>query len=681
MAELIWRLLNYLCLGMLYLKDNVILNRDPRMDDFKERIVGHWGTCPAINAIYAHLTDYCLNYKRQVKLIIGTGHSAPSLLAASFLDGTLSKYYPDYKRNAEGLKKLCNAYGTYGGFSSEIDANYPGTIYCGGELGESLAFSQGYIFNHPERIVACIIGDGEFETPVCQAAFQGFQFIEKNRDGQVLPIINLNGYKMGCKSTLAGKSNKQLSGYFKFFNMEAVFADTNHSNISGAFKCCFDLLKNGRFPVLILRTPKGWTAPAVMGGMVFEGSYKSHKPMLTKPASDNNEFQEVKEWLKSYSIQDFFTENGLLIHEITDYLDVIGTSVIDFMRNYSDRRINISCHGRNKSNPDSCSDFLHKWNSDSLIVFSPDELNSNGFGSIRDSCRVIELLSEQVCFGWCHGYAAGGNVTLLITYEAFAPLFDSMVDQYLKSLNLLNPLGCQMPSVNIIITSLGWKNVPSHHNPSFVDRLLSCSDKSIRIYFPLSPENSSARLKECFESNNLLNLIVMDKRNLPRLYETSAEAEEGYFLLRDNNDNRSYLLVIVIGDIVAEETLKSYDSLSSMYQSTVRIIGLENLYESLKLIKDESSHLHRLLDSSVQNIWIYNGKSSAFSSILWRFGFLPTKNLVLGYNGNSVLPPGYFRLHENGLDHESISITLKKIIEKRRLSNVQDRQCYGSGVH
>ena len=271
MVELIWRLLNYLCVGILYLKDDGALSRNLQMDDFKTNIVGHWGTCPAINAIYVHLMDYCIRHKelsKSVKMIIGTGHSAPSLLAAGFLDGTLSKYYPDYRREVAGISDLFNAYGAT--FSSEIDARYPGNIFCGGELGAGLAFSQGYVFNHPERIVVCVIGDGEFETPVCQASFHGFQLIDKRTDGRVLPVINLNGFKMGGESTLSGKTDEDISGYFRFFGLEAIFSDDCHDNISFSFEQCFEALAEGRFPILVLKTIKGWTAPKYMGNAPFD---------------------------------------------------------------------------------------------------------------------------------------------------------------------------------------------------------------------------------------------------------------------------------------------------------------------------------------------------------------------------------------------------------------------------
>lgn len=653
MIEKIWSLLNYLCVGMLYLQDNVILARNLRMGDFKSNIVGHWGTCPGVNAIYAHLMNYChrnTGLNKTVKLVISTGHAAPSLLAAGFLDGTLQKYYPEYSRDEVGIKKLFNAYGS--AFSSEIDVKYPGNIYCGGELGSGLAFSQGYVFNHPERIVVCIIGDGEFETPVCQASFQGFGLMDRQKDGRVIPVINLNGFKMGSKSTLAEKTDEEITNFFGFFGLTTYFANDSHEIIAHAFEQCFKAIELGEFPVLILKTPKGWSAPKVMGGISFEGSYKSHKPVLRNPDCDSTEFEEVKNWLESYNIDRFFSGTRIS-SRITDFLDTVGESVIDFERKHCIKPDSVISENHFDSNPIACCSVLS--NHADVIIFSPDELDSNGLGYLRESCRIIELLSEQTCFGWSQGYAAGGGRPVLVTYESFAPLFDSMADQYLKSVETMDYLGYAMPAVNIIITSLGWNNVPSHHNPGFADRLMGYKANFISLLFPLSPSKTERFLEECLSTTNRLNVIIMDKRRLPVLYENAICQADGFCILRDSVVKKRYILIIVIGDIVAEEVLKAYDLLPTNKTIRLKIVGIE---APLAILNNSIS----VLKNSTYNVWIYNGRKSAVESLLWQYHLSPDKNVVMGYEGKASMPSGKARLHENQVDSLSLAEKIELIL-------------------
>lgn len=650
MAELIWRLLNYLCVGMLYLKDNVISPSDLCMDDFKDTIVGHWGACPGVNAILAHIMSYVTQKQpsKSVKIIIGTGHAGPSLLAASFIDGTMEKYYPLFNRNKDGVKNLFNAYSD--SFSSEIDVRYPGNIYCGGELGASLSFSQGYIFNHPERIVACIMGDGEFETPVCQASFQGFQFIDKQRDGRVIPIINLNGYKMGGKSTLSNKSESEIAEYFSFFGLKAIFANENHDTISRSITQCFDIIDADGYPILILRTPKGWTAPKCMGGQQFEGSHKSHKPILRNPATNQQEFIEVKKWLMSYGCEDFFNSDGEIIPKISNYLNYPKESIFDFNRNYK----TICCREfpstEAENNPSACCNILK--NQEEIIVFSPDELDSNGFSAAKDVCRTIELLSEQTCFGWCQGYAGGGGIPVLVTYEAFAPLLDSMIDQYLKSINVMERMGCHFPPVIIVVTSLGWRNVPSHHNPSFSDRLVTYCSPHVELHYPLSPKHSARILSNCLATYNKLSVLIMDKRRLPLLHTMRMKFIDGCWLLRDA-DAEEYIQFVAVGDIVAEEVLKAYNLLSPTAMRYIKIIGLEEIGYTLD---------NKKYASSIYNVWIYNGRVAPIEALLWRSKISMKNNNVIGFKGSSDLPSGYLRLKENQLDCESIVDLMKTLI-------------------
>ena len=650
MAELLWRFMNYLCVSMLYLRDNVNFSNSLRMDDFKTSIVGHWGTCPGVNAIYAHLIDYRIKWKPDwsIKLVLSTGHSATSLLAAAFLDGTLFKYYPEYERNIEGLNRICKAYGD--AFSSEIDAFYPGNIYCGGELGSGLAFSQGYVFNHPERLVACIIGDGELETPACQASFQGFRFIDSNRDGRVLPIINLNGFKMGCRSIISFRTDEEIIGYFNYYGLKTIFASEDHESISNAMKDCFALLKNGKFPILVLKSIKGWSAPMAMGGRLFAGSANAHKPILKNPKIDATEFQEIKDWLESYHCEDFF-EGEYIKPKIIEYVDKIEESIIDFDRNQAIIRKYKTVAGEYNNDPAACCDVM-KEDSD-IIVFSPDELASNGFDSIRSSCRVFELLSEQTCFGWCAGYSAGGGSSVLITYEAFAPLVDSLIDQYLKSISVLDHTGYSLPAITIVVTSLGWQNVPSHHNPSFADRLIGYGEPHVKLYFPLSPKNAANILNKCLADTNCLNILVMDKRPLSNLYASVMVENDGVWILRNTEHEGNCICFVTVGDIVTEEVLEAYDLLGETDKDRIKVLGLET-FDAIDVVLQ--------CGYSSLNVWVYNGRPSVVESLLWERGLSNEKNIVMGFSGKATMPSGSGRLKESNVDAKTIVCLMKSLI-------------------
>lgn len=670
--ESFWRAANYLVVGMLYLKDNVLLHKPLRKINFKNQIYGHWGTCPAINAIYAHVSDLSRRKNIDIDLVIGTGHSAPALLACLFLDGTLEKYDSKFTRTEDGIKNLFNSFAVSGGFSSEINMDYPGTLFVGGELGESLAFSQGCVFHNPNKFIVCVIGDGEFETSISHAAWQGFNFMRKNRDGKLLPIINLNGNKMGSESILSTKTHYEIQNFFNFYHLKPIFANSEHERIFEALSECFLLLNSDdiHWPVLVLETPKGWTAPSYLGKIKFENSYNSHKPILNHPFSDDKELKEIKNWLLSYRIDELFP-NGEPNINVLSCLPKTNKKIGDNVIERIVRPFSVDLGDRTfQNNSDAITALLSKvlMSSDGYMVFSPDELKSNGLAKIKEICKngeIIEILNEQLCFSWAHGFSVSGRCPFFITYEAFAPLVDSLVDQYVKALDYYGNNNTLIhPSINIIITSLGWKNVSTHHNPSFVDRLIPNNNNRINILFPVSPLNTIDCIVESINSNNALNVIICDKRKLELLYKCPLVKNNGVVVLKDVSLCNKYILILTIGDIVAEEALKALQLINENEARLVKIIAIENInilnYRSFIL----NYELNEMINSSFHCFWLYNGYIHALASMLWKLNLSQNHNTVMGYMGKSFYMSGEERMRENNINSIKIAEIIKKMIKK-----------------
>ncbi|MBU1013570.1 MAG: hypothetical protein KKG99_11230 [Bacteroidetes bacterium] len=680
--QLFWRAANYLSVGMLYLKNNPLLREELSLHHFKQGILGHWGACPGVNAIYAHASDLSRRSGQQIRLIVGSGHAGPAILSNLFLEGSLEKVYPEYKRNIEGMANLFNAFASNNGFNTEITPHYPGMLYSGGELGAALAFSQGYALNNPKSFSVCIIGDGELETSIAHASWQGFKFLSSN-DGKILPVINANGYKMGSKSLYSLKSRIEHEQLFNSYGLIPMFIGDNHQQIAEAFNLAYLNLISSKTllqPIIILESPKGWTAPEKFGTRLFEGSCNSHKPILKNPSKDTCELEMVKNWLLSYVPNELFDDDGSPFEEVTQCLP---SSKNLFGFNHKANKGHKTLLKETIYNTESPIDTIIKdlinrmKESKDIIVFSPDELASNKFDKILEITKlkycnlndlvysthgnVIEILNEHLCYAWSQGFSMAGNHAVLISYEAFAPIFESLTAQHLKFLKILKKLKWQpsYPSVNIILTSLGWNNSSTHHNPGFVDNFIGRNQSHVKIYMPVTAKAAAIFFNEMMESYNQINIMVINKNKLEKISSLSNFIKEdsckSWRVLQSDMLGDLKITIIAIGDIMAEESLCAKDILNSYYPEIfVRVVVIEDLS-----LLENSTHLEiekfkSIITDSSGCVWAYNGYPKTIKGLLWDIGIIANTK-VLGYLDYDQTNAGFERLSINAVSRYDIA--------------------------
>ena len=685
--QLYWRAANYISCVLLYLCENVLLQEKLRPEHFKKNVVGHWGTCPGINAIIAHLYSKVTELQINLRLVVGTGHAGTALAANLFLDGSFNGISSEYAVNEAGLKMLTNNFGTSHGFDTEISPEYPGVQYCGGELGGALAFGQGYVLNDAKSIVACIIGDGELETALTQSAWQGFRILSEI-DGIVLPIINANGFRMGSRSLFSLLKQGDINNFFSSHNLHPYWA-TDHYSLALALDSVFteilSPIKNSLHPLIIFQSPKGWSAPDELGGEKYVNTFRSHKPILRNPSSSFVELEQVENWLSSYQPETLFDRNGSILNEVTEILpetDYRFGSENDLHEKNSQSLYSHSSveYHFTKSSVDALCDRLSSLmlqeEYKDILIFSPDELLSNRFGKILENTtlrycqqynefvppfspdgRVIEVLNEQLCFGWMQGYCASGRRGIFICYEAFAPICDSQVAQLLKYIKRKK---AKQRSVNVILTSLGWENNPSHQNPGFIDALLGRQLDNLRVYTPTFGSDAACVLGKCLNSYNMLNIIVVGKHRYNRLSCITSPREYNSWLKLADGCNH-YPALVAIGDGMAEQCLIASDCFHEEIGEKVSVYVLNEL-----TLLERSTSLERqaFIESLQQHsavIWAYLGYPASIRAMLW--GVVSSeKHIILGYNDKGLSRSGQERYDENCVGSHHICSTLRKYV-------------------
>lgn len=530
-----WRTANYLTLAQIYLKDNVLLQRRLSKNDLKDHYKGHWGTSPGINFIYAHLNYYIKKYAQKVHLVVGPGHAGCALLSNIFIEGSISDYYSGFENNLEGLNKFLSMEKHVKGIRSEINPFYPGTIYDGGELGYSLPVAFASVFDSPNSMAVCVIGDGEAETGTISSSWNCINYLDE-KSGFVLPIIHLNNFKMGSRSLMSRKSDEELKAYFYGLGYETKIVLQSHQQMISALDWVYESHQNirqgktRRWPLIILRTPKGWTAP-FDEEICIENRLNSHKIPLSDVKSNQYSFDYLEKWLQSYRPHELFNEDGSINCETMELipskklklgkdkfcLQKLKTPSLDsFMLKDKSICNNIS--------------ILNKYikaiiskNYGNFRIMSPDELASNGLGELLfesngeksfSNERVIEILNENICQAWMQGYNLTGRNSLMISYEAFMPIITSMVSQYAKYLIQLSKVEWRniKPSMNYLLSSLCWANTYSHQNPEFINALISQENSFVRIYFPIDANNLLSCIDLSLQSQGQINVIIASKR-------------------------------------------------------------------------------------------------------------------------------------------------------------------------
>ncbi|KAI2083872.1 hypothetical protein LOZ36_005312 [Ophidiomyces ophidiicola] len=558
--------------AMIFLRDNAYLTRKLTSDDIKPRLLGHWGTCPGLIFIYSHLNYLISEYSLDMLAVIGPGHGAPAILACLWIEGSLEKFYHIYSRNTSGLTKLITTFSTTGGFPSHINAETPGAIHEGGELGYSLAVSFGAIMDKPDLIVACIVGDGEAESGPCAASWHSYKYIDPAESGAVIPILHLNGFKISERTIFGCMDDRELLALFSGYGYEPVIVD-NLDNIDADFNrtlnwalACIRMIQKAarsgnpitkpRWPMIILRTPKGWTGPKKIHGEIVEGSFHAHQVPLPAAKTNDEELNALEDWLSSYHPSELFKEDGDVIDEIKFILPRddsmrMGQRPITYQ---GSEQVNIPdwkqfsvekySHQSSMGTIGHLIDRLFVQNPHGVRLFSPDELESNKLNqalahttrnfqwdqfSNANGGRVIEVLSEHMCQGFLQGYTLTGRLGIFPSYESFLGIIHTMMVQYAKFNKIARETTWHrdLYSLNYIESSTWARqehNGFSHQNPSFIGAVLNLKPDFARVYLPPDANTFLSTLAHCLRTKNYINLMIGSKQPSP-VYLSAEEAD------------------------------------------------------------------------------------------------------------------------------------------------------------
>lgn len=566
-----WRASNYLSVGQIYLRSNPLLREPLRSEHIKRRLLGHWGTTPGLNFIYCHLNRVINEYDLDMIFLCGPGHGGPAVVAQAYLEGTYTEIYPNVTRDVEGMGRLFKQFSFPGGIPSHAAPETPGSIHEGGELGYVLAHAFGAAFDNPDLIVAAVIGDGEAETGPLAASWHSNKFLNPARDGAVLPILHLNGYKIANPTILARIPKEELTAFFRGCGYEAFYVEgDNPAEVHPQMAEVLDRIilriraiqheartqgYRGRpiWPVLVLRTPKGWTCPKEVDGKLVEGSWRSHQVPLSEMATRPEHLRLLEEWLRSYRPDELFTAEGRLRPELEELaprgerrmsanphanggLLLRELNMPDFRRYAVDvpRPGAVECEATRELGK-FLRDVLqaNDWN---FRVFGPDETSSNRLSAVfeaSDRCltaeilptdtdvspdgRVMEILSEHLCQGWLEGYLLTGRHGFFSCYEAFIHIVASMFNQHAKWLDITRDIPWRKPiaSLNYLLTSHVWRqdhNGFSHQDPGFIDTVVNKKAEVIRVYFPPDANTLLSVADHCLRSKHYVNVIVAGKQ-------------------------------------------------------------------------------------------------------------------------------------------------------------------------
>jgi xylulose-5-phosphate/fructose-6-phosphate phosphoketolase len=568
-----WDAANYLTVAQIYLMENPLLREPLRPEQIKPRLLGHWGTSPGLSLIYIHLNRLIKERDANVIYLAGPGHGGPALVAHAYLEHTYSEIYPEVSEDLVGLRHLCRRFSTPGGIPSHVSVQTPGSIHEGGELGYVLSHAFGAAFDNPDLIVAAVVGDGEAESGPLAGSWKSTSFLNPARDGAVLPILHLNGYKISGPTVLGRDSDDDVRAFLQGNGYEAHFVEGDdpphvHQAFAATLDRCYERIRaiqqearqygvfeRPRWPAIVLRTPKGWTGPKEVGGHPVEGTFRAHQVPLADTRNDPEQLNQLDAWLRSYKPDELFDSRGKFVPDLAALAPEGdrrisanphangGKLLVDLdIPNFRDYAVEVPRPAtvRRESTRE-----LGKMLRDIYVrnaepanfrLFCPDETNSNRLGNVFDvdsRCfvgptldiddhvapdgRVMEVLSEHLCEGWLEGYLLTGRHGLFATYEAFAMVSASMVVQHTKWLQEAVHLPWRVPiaSLNILLTSTCWRNDHngfSHQGPGLIDVMLSKRGTVARIYMPPDANSLLSVADHCLRSRNYVNLIVIDKQ-------------------------------------------------------------------------------------------------------------------------------------------------------------------------
>src|SRR5215213_1682100 len=655
-----WRAANYLSVGQIYLYESPLLREPLTLDHVKPRLLGHWGTTPGLNFIYVHLNRVIKLRDLNMIYVTGPGHGGPGLVANTYLEGTYSEFYPHISQDERGIKKLFKQFSFPGGIPSHVAPETPGSINEGGELGYSLAHAYGAVFDNPDLLAACVIGDGEAETGPLAASWHSNKFLNPDRDGAVLPILHLNGYKIANPTVLARISKEELTslliGYgHKPYFVEGDDPETMHQLMAATLDTVLDEIRviqtNARdgnsaerpqWPMIILRTPKGWTGPKSVDGKPVEATFRSHQVPLSQPAKNPEHLRMLEEWLQSYKPAELFDETGKLRAELAELVPE------------GERRMGANPHANggllltDLKLPDYCEyavavptpgtvegeatrvlgRFLRdvmklNLNERNFRVVGPDETSSNRLDALFEVTdrvwmaktspedehespqgRVMEVLSEHLCQGWLEGYLLTGRHGLFSCYEAFIHIVDSMVNQHAKWLKVTRDIPWRRPvaSLNYLLTSHVWRqdhNGFSHQDPGFIDHVVNKKAEIVRVYLPPDANCLLSVADHCLRSRDYVNVIVAGKQPaldyLP-MDQAIAHCTRGIGIwdwASNDEGGEPDVVLACAGDVPTLETISAAALLREhLPELRVRVVNVVDLMR----LQPETEHPHGMPD-------------------------------------------------------------------------------------
>jgi xylulose-5-phosphate/fructose-6-phosphate phosphoketolase len=660
-----WRAANYLSVGQIYLLDNPLLREPLRLEHVKPRLLGHWGTTPGLNLVYAHLNRAIGLRDLQVVYVTGPGHGGPGLVANAWLDGTYSEVYGDITRDERGMRHLFRQFSFPGGIPSHVAPETPGSIHEGGELGYALVHAYGAAFDNPELLVCCVIGDGEAETGPLAASWHSNKFLNPARDGAVLPILHLNGYKIANPTVLARIPETELRSLLEGYGYAPRFVEGDdpavvHRIMAEVLDGALDDIaaiqrraragrgvERPRWPVIVLRTPKGWTGPAEVDGVAVEGTFRAHQVPISGFATRTDHLRLLEDWMRSYRPEELFTAEGCPVDGIVA------------LAPRGERRMSASPHAngggllRDLHLPDfreygvpverpgtvstEATRVLGRFlrdvvlaNPDNFRVFGPDETASNRLGDILSATdrawmaqivagddhldpdgRVMEVLSEHLCQGWLEGYLLTGRHGLFNCYEAFIHIIDSMFNQHAKWLKTSRRIPWRRPiaSLNYLLSSHVWRqdhNGFSHQDPGFIDHVVNKSAEIIRVYLPPDANTLLSVADHCLRSRDYVNVIVAGKQ--PALDYLSIDDAVvhctrgiGIWSWASNDAGAEPDVVLACaGDTPTVETLAAAALLREhLPDLRVRVVNVVDLMR----LQPESEHPHGLSDAGFDGMF------------------------------------------------------------------------------
>ena len=665
-----WRAANYLSVGQIYLYDNPLLREPLTLDHIKPRLLGHWGTTPGLNFIYVHLNRLIKRHDLNVIYIAGPGHGGPGLVANTYLEGTYSEVYPDISRDVEGLKKLFTQFSFPGGIPSHVAPETPGSIHEGGELGYALLHAYGAVFDNPDLLACCVIGDGEAETGPLAASWHSNKFLNPAHDGAVLPVLHLNGYKIAGPTLLARLSKEELTSLFIGYGYEPYYVEGDEPNamhrqmaatldvVVATIRAIQDEARTAgfkrrpRWPMIILRTPKGWTGPEVVDGLPVEGSFRSHQVPLSAMASKPEHLKMLEEWLRSYRPEELFDEGGRLRPELAALAPAGerrmganphangGLLLKDLeMPDFRDYAVDIGRPGTRLAEATRVMGKLIrdvvKGNADNrnFRVMGPDETTSNRLNAVFEVTdrvstadilpgdehvstdgRVMEILSEHLCQGWLEGYLLTGRHGLFSCYEAFIHIIDSMFNQHAKWLKTTRQIPWRRPiaSLNYLLTSHVWRqdhNGFSHQDPGFLDHVVNKKAEIVRVYLPPDANTLLSVTDHCLRSRHYVNVIVagkqpalqyLDIESAVRHCTAGAGIWEWASSEGGGEGGEPDVVMACAGDVPTLETLAAVDLLRRQVPDLkVRVVNVVDLMT----LQPEREHPHGLSDEDFDRLF------------------------------------------------------------------------------